>query len=165
MEKPRNLDYHTMTKEIELNVIKPIYLVYGEEGYLHKIVLDKLREQLTRQKKMVNYEIFYGEKLDFNRLLNSLQTLPLDIDTQCIIIRELEKIKKPLIQKLISIIERLSFSYNNLMILLFFNERRLPSYLSMEKIARYGAIVSLPKMNATQIRQWIRLRCQEAKKK
>ena len=121
MEKQKIIDYNTMTKEIERNIIKPIYLIYGEEDYLHKIVLDKLREQFSRQKKLVNYEIFYGEKLDFSRLVNSLQTLPLGVGVQCIVIRELEKIKSPLMQRLISMIDRLSFNYNNLMVLLFSN--------------------------------------------
>jgi DNA polymerase III delta subunit len=106
MEKQRILDYNTMIKEIERNIIKPIYLIYGEEDYLHKTVLDKLREQFSRQKKLVNYEIFYGEKLDFSRLVNSLQTLPLGVGVQCIVIRELEKIKSPLMQRLISMIDR-----------------------------------------------------------
>ena len=163
MEKQKTLDYNTMIKEIEQNAIKPIYLIYGEEGYLHKIVLDKLREHFSRQEKPVNYETFYGENFDFNRFRNSLQTLPLGVAMQCIIIRELEKIKKPLIQKLISTIDNLSFAYNNLMVLLFYNGRRIPSYFSMEKIVRYGAIASLPKMNVTQTRQWVRMRCQEAK--
>ena len=88
MEKQKIIDYNTMIKEIERNIIKPIYLIYGEEGYLHKIVLDKIREQFSRQKKLVNYETFYGENLDFNRLLNSLQTLSLGVGVQCIIIRE-----------------------------------------------------------------------------
>ncbi len=163
MEKQRILDYNTMIKEIERNIIKPIYLIYGEEDYLHKTVLDKLREQFSRQKKLVNYEIFYGEKLDFSRLVNSLQTLPLGVGVQCIVIRELEKIKSPLMQRLISMIDRLSFNYNNLMVLLFSNGKRIPSNFSMEKITKYGAIVSLPKMNASQTRLWIKMRCQEAK--
>lgn len=145
MEKQRILDYNTMIKEIERNIIKPIYLIYGEEDYLHKTVLDKLREQFSRQKKLVNYEIFYGEKLDFSRLVNSLQTLPLGVGVQCIVIRELEKIKSPLMQKLISMIDRLSFNYNNLMVLLFSNGKRIPSNFSMEKITEYGAIVSFLK--------------------
>jgi DNA polymerase-3 subunit delta len=164
MEKQKIIDYNTMVKEIERNIIKPIYLIYGEEGYLHKIVLDKIREQFSRQKKLVNYETFYGENLDFNRLLNSLQTLSLGVGVQCIIIRELEKIKRPLIQKLISMVDRLSFDYNNLMLLLLSNGKRMPANFSMDNLKKYGVAVSLPKMNVTQTRLWIKMRCKEAKR-
>ncbi len=160
MAKQKVFDFFTIKKEIERNIIKPIYLIYGEEEYLHKIILDKIREHYSQQKNRVNYEIFYGENLNFNRLVNSLQTLSLDMGIQCIVIKELEKIKSHLIQKLVSIIDRLSFN-NNLMVLLFSNSKRISLNISNEKIAKYGAIVSLSKMNISQTRQWIKMRCQE----
>jgi DNA polymerase-3 subunit delta len=160
--KERILNFLTIEKEIENNLIKPIYLVYGEEDYLHRAFFDKIREYFSKQKQMANYEIFYGEKLDFNRLLNSLQALPLGTGMQCVVVRNLEKIKSPLMKKLTFEIDKLSFNYTNLMILLFSNGKRIPLHINSDKIAKYGAIVSLPKMNMFQTKQWIKMRCQEA---
>jgi DNA polymerase-3 subunit delta len=163
--KQKALDFFTVQREIENNIVKPIYLIYGEENYLHTIILDKFKENFSKHKEPVNYETFFGEDLDFNRLVNSLQTLPLGGGIQCIIIKQAERIKVSLSEKLHSIIDKLSFKYdNNLFLLLFSNDKKIPPHINTEKITNYGSIVSLPKPNTFQTKQWIKQKCRDAQK-
>ncbi len=163
-EKQNILNFVALQREIENNPIKPIYLIYGEESYLHKITLDKFKIRFAEDKKSVNYENFFGEDLDFNRLANSLHTLPLGVSSQCVIIRELDRIKAPSLQRLNSIIDELSFSDDNLIVLLFSNSKQIPQNINTKKILKYGEIVSLSKPGVTQTRQWIEEKCRKADK-
>ena len=101
---------------------------------------------LFRQKRQVNYSVFYGEDLDFSELANSLYAVPLGFGPgtiQGIIIKQLEKIKRPLLQKLDTLIENLSFDSDNRLILLFIDSKSIPKDIKMEKIKKYGSIVNL----------------------
>ncbi len=158
------LDFFAIQKEIEKDVIAPIYLIYGEEDYLHSIIINKFKSYFLRQRQQVNYELFYGEDLDFSRLANSMQTLPFGADRQCIIIKQVERIKDSSSLKINTLIDRLSGKQDNLLILLFANEKKIPQNINTEKIANRGKIVFLSKPNMSETRKWIKMRCLEAHK-
>jgi len=44
----------------------------------------------------MNYEIFYGEKIDFGSLINSVKSLPLGIEKQVVILKNFEKLSSVL---------------------------------------------------------------------
>ncbi len=166
-ERQKTFDFFSIQREIEKNIIKPIYLFYGEDNFLHNIILEKLKLHLFRQKRQVNYSVFYGEDLDFSELANSLYAVPLGFGPgtiQGIIIKQLEKIKRPLLQKLDTLIENLSFDSDNHLILLFVDSKAVPKNIKIEKIKKYGSIVNLKKLNKTQIRQLVIARCKEEQK-
>lgn len=161
-EKQKILDYFTIQQEIGHNLIKPIFLIYGEDSFLQYTILEQFKTQFSRQKKQVIYETFYGEDLDFRLLADSLYNLPLGFTVevlQCVIIKQLEKIKNHLAQKLDTLMENLSLEQSNRLILLFANTKKLPENINLEKIEKYGSIVALPKSNRAQIRQLIRKKC------
>ncbi len=162
--KYTTLNYFSLLREIEHDSIKPIYLIYGEESYLHNMVVDRFKTYFAKNNQNVNYETFSGEDLDFNRLANSLQTLPLGAMRQCIIIKQLEKVKSSISQRLDDLLSHLPLGDKNLLILLFSNEKQIPKYISLEKIKQKGAITALPKLKPFQIKQWIRRKCQEGHK-
>lgn len=167
-ERQKTFDFFSIQREIEKNIIKPIYLFYGEDSFLHNIILEKLKRHLSRQKRRVNYRVFYGEDLDFSELANSLHTVPLGFGSEAIqgiIVKQLEKIKSPLLQKLSALIENLSFnSDNHRLILLFIDSKTIPKNIKIEKIKQYGAIVNLKKLNKAQTRQLVIARCKEEQK-
>jgi DNA polymerase-3 subunit delta len=162
--KYTTLDYFSLLREIEHDSIKPIYLIYGEEAYLHNMIVDRFKIYFAKIKQSVNYETFSGEDLDFNRLANSLQTLPLGAVRQCIIVKQIEKLRATFSQKLDILLNNLPFGGNNLLILLFSNDKQIPKNISLEKIKQFGAIIALPKLKPFQIRQWIKRKCQEGHK-
>ncbi len=161
MTKYQIIDYFQLQKVIHSKPLKPIYLLYGEESYLHNIILDNFKNHFGKDKKGVNYETFYGENIDFYRLANALGILPLGSTKQCIIIKQLEKIKAPLAKKIDLLIHSLPFQDDSLTILLLSYTKKMPTNLSLERISQFGTIVSLERPKSSQVKQWINRRCRE----
>lgn len=159
------LSYFSLLKEIDKNIIRPIYLIYGEEGYLHYSIVNKFKTYFSQQKQLVNYETFYGENLDINNLTSSIQTLSLGTGRQCIVIKQFEKIKKPLVEKINALIDKLPLKYDDLLILIFVEAKQIPKILNIENITKRGVIVSTPKLNISQMKQWVGSRFREDGKK
>lgn len=161
MTKYQIIDFFQLQQDIRSKPLKPIYLMYGEEDYLHNIILDNFKTQFQKNMHSVNFEIFYGENMDFNRLANSLRTLPLGTTKYFIIIKQLEKIKTSFAKKIDLIINNLSFQNDNLTILLSSLNKKMPANISLEKIKQFGIIVSLKKAKSFQIKNWINIKCRE----
>lgn len=166
-EKQKTYDFFSIQRDFENNNIKPIYLFYGEDNFLHSLILGKIKEHLSQHKRQVNYQVFYGEDLDFDELANSIYSLPLGFssrDMQCIIIKQLERVKGDPLQRIDTIINNLSFEHNNRLILLFTDSKQIPKNINLEKIKSHGAIVNLKRLNKTQVKELVRMRCKEEQK-
>ena len=77
---------------------------------------------------------------------------------------KLDRIKAPSLQRLNSIIDELSFSDDNLIVLLFSNSKQIPQNINTKRILKYGEIVSLSKPRCYSDRQWIEEKCRKADK-
>jgi DNA polymerase-3 subunit delta len=155
------LDYFQLQKDINSKPIKSVYLMVGEESYLQNMVIEQFKTRFQQDKQLVNYETFYGENLDLNRLANSLQILPLGGGKQCIIIKQLDKVKGTFAKKLDFMINNLSFCDVDLIILLFSLDKKIPVNISLDKIKQFGVVALLKKPKSFQIKQWISLKCRE----
>lgn len=162
--KQKVLDFFTIQNEIENNIIKPIYLIYGEGDYFHNLIIKKFKSYFSSIEQKVNYEIFYGENLDFGQLVNSIKTLPFGMERQCIIIKQLERVKNSLSQKLNYLLDTLSWQQDNLLILLCTNEKKIPQNINTKKIVQFGQIIFLPKPTISQTKKLIKTLCQKAHK-
>jgi len=161
MAKQPIIDFFQLQNDISSKTLKPIYLLYGEEGYLHNIVQDNIKAHFCNDKQSVNYEIFYGENVDFNRLVNSIKILPLGTEKQIIILKHLEKLNASYAKKLDFLIKSKSFQDNSVIILIFSLNKKMPTSISLERIKKYGSIVSLKKPRSYQIKRWANRKCQE----
>jgi DNA polymerase-3 subunit delta len=158
MNKIQTLDFFGLQKEIENKYLKPIYLLYGEENYLHNIIQDTIRSFFGNNKKSVNCEIFYGENTDFNRLVNSIKSLPLGIEKQVVIIKNFEKLNSAYVKKLEYFIKNKSFQDNAITIFIFSLKKQIPKNIPLAKIRQFGSIVSLKKPTSYQVKQWLNQR-------
>lgn len=156
------IDFFQLQNDFSKNNIKNIYLLYGEEGYLHNKVIENFKNYYKRTDKSTNFEIFYGENIDINNLINSINVLPLGIDKQVVIIKNYEKIKKAIAKKLDIFLNSGCFQSNNLLILLSCHDKKIPRNISLENIRKTGKIVSLKKPKTFQIKQWIRKKFTES---
>lgn len=158
-------DFFQLQKDIKDNKpLKLIYLVFGEEEYLQSLIVDDFKNYFLQKKCNVNYETFYGENIDFIPLVNSLTTLPLGAEKQCIIIKQVDKLKVSQVKKLNSFLHSLPEKNENLLILLFCLTKKIPANLSFDKVKQAGSMVHFQKPKSFQTKQWINLKCRENKK-
>ncbi|MFW6148281.1 MAG: DNA polymerase III subunit delta [Atribacterota bacterium] len=159
------IDFFQLAREIAGNKeLKPIYLIYGNESYLQNMILDEFKNRFKKENLSVNYETFYGENINFSHLANSVRMLPLGAGKQCIIIKQIEKLKAPLIKKLNYLIDNLSLKDDKIIILLFYLQKKMPSNISLDKIKQLGVVACFQKPKSFQVREWIKLKCSENQK-
>ena len=158
MNKLQTFDFFGLKKDIESNSLKPIYLIYGEENYLHNLVLDSVKDYFGNSKQYKNYEIFYGENVDFGPLFNSINSLPLGVEKQAVLIKNFEKVKATNAKKLDSIIKNKTFQDNVITIFIFCQSKKIPANVPVARIRKYGRVVFLTKPKVYQVKQWINQR-------
>ena len=78
---------------------------------------------------------------DSYNLAASIQTLPLGNNKQCVIIKQFEKIKEPFAEKINILISKLSFKNNDLQLLLFSQDKKIPKNIIIKNIEKYGVLV------------------------
>lgn len=75
-------------EHIKQNSFKPVYLLYGSEGYLKNLYKNKLKEVLLSGSDEMNYSYFQGKGTDVNQIIEIGQTLPFFSDRRLIIVED-----------------------------------------------------------------------------
>jgi DNA polymerase-3 subunit delta len=92
---------------IKQGTMDPLYLFTGEERYFIEQAVDLVKSHsLTREEGQENFHTFSGDDLDLDSLLALVQTLPLVGKRRVIVLKMLEKIKKPDADRLVQILKR-----------------------------------------------------------
>lgn len=75
-------------EHIKQNSFKPVYLLYGSEGYLKNLYKNKLKEAILSESDEMNYSYFQGKGIDVNQIISIGQTLPFFSERRLIIVEE-----------------------------------------------------------------------------
>lgn len=74
-------------EHIKLHQFKPVYLIYGIEGYLKKLYRDKLVAAiLNKSEDTMNYNHFDGKGIDVSKIIGIAETLPFFAEKRVIVI-------------------------------------------------------------------------------
>ncbi|SHO45203.1 DNA polymerase III subunit delta [Anaerocolumna xylanovorans] len=73
-------------EHIRLGQFKPVYLLYGTEGYLKRLYKDKLRTAILADSNEMNYSYFEGKGIDTLKVRAAAETLPFFSDRRLIVI-------------------------------------------------------------------------------
>lgn len=152
----KQIDFFQLQNDIDNNKIKKVYLLYGEESYLHNMILENFKKYFNNLNESVNFEIFFGENININSLVNSIKILPLGIKRQVVVIKSSEKLNNIIANKINKLFNGENLKDDTLTILLLSYNKTLPKNISLDAINNYGTIVSLKKPKSFQIKQWIK---------
>lgn len=90
-------------KHIKTKKLAPVYLFAGDELYFLERALKEV-ERLAGADSL-NKEVFYAAETTANDILNAVQTMPFLSERRVVVIKDIEKIKNPEAESLISLIE------------------------------------------------------------
>ncbi len=77
-----------LKKDIKEKNFKNIYLFYGDEEYLKRIYIDKLKKELvSNETEMMNYDFFEGNTVSVREIIDSAETMPFMSDYRLILIK------------------------------------------------------------------------------
>lgn len=73
-------------EQIRTGNFKPLYLLYGSEGYLKKLYLGKLKTAIMKENDSMNYSYFEGKAADPVKIAEISRTLPFFSDRRLVVI-------------------------------------------------------------------------------
>ncbi len=136
-----------------------IILLYGEEEYLINNYYNKIiDENLKFEYRDFNLSKYHFKGLDFNTVLNSLETLPLFDDKKIIIIDDIDLSKKGIssngnfIDKLYEYLDRIP---NSSLLILIYNMNNPFKGKLYKKINKIGTIKEFRKMEYAELKKYI----------
>ena len=159
------MNYENMLNLTKQDKIYPVYLFYGKENYLKEDILKKLRNKLIDSAySEFNYNVFYGEKLSINEVINDLDTLPLMSKHKLLVIKEAEKINKNDETKLINYFNRLSLKSNFSTLIIIYKESS-PNKELITAIKRIGVVANFSITDKAKLAIWIKSKFSQSNKK
>lgn len=159
------MNYENMLNLIKQDKIYPVYLFYGKENYLKEDISKKLRNRLIDSAyRELNYNVFYGEKLSINEVINDLNTLPLMSKHKLLVIKEAEKINKNDETKLINYFNRLSLKSNFSTLIIIYKESS-PNKELITAIKRIGIVANFSITDKAKLALWIKSKFKQSNKK
>lgn len=89
------MKYREFIAEIERGNVALAYLLEGEEGYLKKEALERLKKKIiSPDYEDFNYERFFGENSAVGQIIESLSTLPLKGKWRMVVVEEVDKLSE-----------------------------------------------------------------------
>lgn len=159
------MNYENMLNLIKQDKIYPVYLFYGKENYLKEDISKKLRNRLIDSAyRELNYNVFYGEKLSINEVINDLNTLPLMSKHKLLVIKEAEKINKNDETKLINYFNRQSLKSNFSTLIIIYKESS-PNKELITAIKRIGIVANFSITDKAKLALWIKSKFKQSNKK
>lgn len=164
MSQGRYMNYENMLNLTKQDKIYPVYLFYGKENYLKEDISKKLRNRLIDSAySEFNYNVFYGEKLSINEVINDLDTLPLMSKHKLVVIKEAEKINKNDETKLINYFNRLSLKSNFSTLIIIYKESS-PNKELITAIKRIGIVANFSITDKAKLALWIKSKFKQSNK-
>ena len=89
------MKYREFITELERGNVAPVYLFEGEEGYLKKEALQKIKKKIiSHDYEDFNYERFFGADSSAGQIIESLSTLPLKGKWRMVVVEEVDKLSE-----------------------------------------------------------------------
>ena len=151
--------YKKIIKDIDNNIIAPVYLLYGEEEYFIDLICDKLVGKIiNKSEKEFDLNVFYGKDSTIEMIIESLKKYPMISDKNVVILKEAQILKSKL-QKINHFIKK---NITNTILIICFKENKIDKRKEFYKlIEKTGIIFESKKLYENQIVDWIKNRVYE----
>ncbi len=95
------MNYKQLKQNLAQGKLSPVYLLYGEEGYLIEETVRRI-EQLVfgNGVRDFNYQLFYGEDAPPSDIINAAHTMPMMAKYRLIVVKHVERMKVAQLNKL-----------------------------------------------------------------
>lgn len=151
--------FKKIIKNIDNNIISPVYLLYGEEEYFIDLICDKLVAKIIdKSEKEFDLNIFYGKDSTIEMIIESLKKYPMISDKNVVVLKEAQILKSKL-QKLNQFIKR---NLINTILIICYKEKKFDKRNEFYKLVeKAGIIFESKKLYENQIVDWIKNRVYE----
>lgn len=97
------MEIKTVKNKIKDNRFDPVYFFFGDEDYLIDKLIELIRKKvIDPQTKDFNYDFYYGDEINGQKIVNFAASLPMIADYRLVIIKSIQKLStsdKKILQK------------------------------------------------------------------
>lgn len=92
--KTRNITYTKAIDQLKKDGLSPVYLIYGEEKYLHDDLIDRIIDiSLDSGTRDFNLDIFYAGETTADKIINVASSFPMMAQRRVVIVKEIQQLK------------------------------------------------------------------------
>ena len=151
--------YKNIIKDIDNNIISPLYLLYGEEEYFIDLICEKLVSKvIDKSEKEFDLNVFYGKDSAIEMIIESVKKYPMISNRSVVVLKEAQILKSEL-HKLNGILKK---NLKNTILIICYKETKIDKRKEFYKLVeKEGIIFESKKLYENQIIDWIRNRVNE----
>ena len=92
--KSNKIKYSKAIDHLKKGDLAPVYLIYGEEKYLHDELIDKLIDtSLDSGAKDFNLDIFYASETQADKIINVASSFPMMAQRRVVVVKDVHQLK------------------------------------------------------------------------
>lgn len=144
-------------KQIELDILKQVYILDGEESYFIDMITNQFEEKILQEhEKDFNFKIFYGKDTSWSEIVNECRSFPVFANRRLILVKEasqlkdFDKLESYIRQPASSTILLLSHKYKKID-----GRGSLAKYIKSKDAANNVQYATFDKIKDYQISDWI----------
>lgn len=89
-----NITYTKAIDQIKKGNLAPVYLIFGEEKYLHNELIDLIiNTSLDLGTKDFNFDLFYANETPVDKIVNVARSFPMMAERRIVVVKEIQQIK------------------------------------------------------------------------
>jgi DNA polymerase-3 subunit delta len=160
-DSPKRFYYQQAIKEIEGGIVRPAYLLFGEEYLLAEKLINKIKEVfLKKVEPELNYFIRYAGEEGTDKVISLGAGSGLFSEKKLILFREVHSLKQSEVERLIKFIEKMSAD-----ICLILHSSNPSLYQTkLSQLDNFLATVNLLPLRAEELNQFVRSEFRKAEK-
>ncbi|MFX0557930.1 DNA polymerase III subunit delta [Maribacter sp. CXY002] len=143
-----------IVNDIRKGTIKPIYFLFGEEGYFIDKISDFIGDKvLTEEEKGFNQMVLYGKDVTIDDIVGNAKRYPMMAEKQVVIVKEAQHLSRN--------IEKLANYANNpqmtTVLVMCYKYKKLDKRKGLYKIIKKtGVVFESKKLYENQVSDWLR---------
>ncbi len=150
-------EFNEIKKHIELGVVKPVYILDGDEPYYIDLIVNLFDEKiLLDHEKDFNYKVFYGADTSWAELINECNSFTVFSSKRLVILKEAAQLKD--FEKLETYLKNVNDT--TILVIAYKNKKldgrsALAKYIKSKEGANKIHYVTFEKIKEYQIADWI----------
>ena len=93
-KKLKAITYTQAIGQIQPGKIAPVYLIFGEEKFLHDEIIEKLIDlSVDSSTRDFNFDLFYGSETPVDKIVNVARSFPMMAERRLVIVKNIQQLK------------------------------------------------------------------------